>query len=420
MIGKVSYRSKCYAAIEYNNKKVRSGSASVLFSSKDIAFPENSQACLLAMSSYVEKKTNMKTPYYHISLNFSPKHHYTDDEMEKYAKEYLEKMGYDKSCHIAYVHNDRGHQHIHIVGVRTRNERYEIKKSVKICQEITKKYKLDNNKKVSAEAKKRIDDLKTKNQNKDADLSLKEEVARDLHKVAGAEHINSVEDFKNTFNLVSEKYKCVINHRKRTIVFRTKDDSDRRSIYGKDFIYSSDFGNIKCTYKKIEEHIKFKNQNKRKLSERQKNQRQKRIEATIKNILRSPKCVSVQDFFSIAKEKYGWHYFERKDDNGGDSFAFYDEKRKDLITENDFAINLQEELDEKLALRIAFIRREAERSWRRADSKNRRGMRMRRVLDDMYNQAVRLNPRASTVNEEDISELDKEWQEIAIAKNKKF
>jgi len=96
-----------------------------------------------SMNSRVAKKVGL------ISLNFSkddPK--LSDETMAEIAREYLEKMDIVDTQFIVVRHNDKDHQHCHIVFNRINNlgktisdskERY---RNEKVCKELTKKYGL--------------------------------------------------------------------------------------------------------------------------------------------------------------------------------------------------------------------------------------------------------------------------------------
>ncbi|NDV66917.1 relaxase/mobilization nuclease domain-containing protein [Bacteroides sp. 224] len=97
-----------------------------------------------------EMLPNIKSPVYHISLNFSAKDksHLSDDIMASIAKEYIEKMNIKNTQYIIVRHFDKEHPHIHLCINRinnegklisNRNDRYRCKK---ICEALTSKHQL--------------------------------------------------------------------------------------------------------------------------------------------------------------------------------------------------------------------------------------------------------------------------------------
>ena len=97
-----------------------------------------------------EAKPSVKKPAGHLSLNFAlqDKSRLTDELMAEIAEEYMRQMGIADTQFILVRHQDREHDHMHLVYNRvsyrkkTINSGNDWKKSTKICRAITEKYGL--------------------------------------------------------------------------------------------------------------------------------------------------------------------------------------------------------------------------------------------------------------------------------------
>ena len=97
-----------------------------------------------------EAKPSVKKPAGHLSLNFAlqDKSRLTDELMAEIAEEYMRQMGIADTQFILVRHQDREHDHMHLVYNRvsyrkkTINSGNDWKKSTKICRAIMEKYGL--------------------------------------------------------------------------------------------------------------------------------------------------------------------------------------------------------------------------------------------------------------------------------------
>lgn len=97
-----------------------------------------------------EAKPSVKKPAGHLSLNFAlqDKSRLTDELMAEIAEEYMRQMGIADTQFILVRHQDREHDHMHLVynpvsyRKKTINSGNDWKKSTKICRAITEKYGL--------------------------------------------------------------------------------------------------------------------------------------------------------------------------------------------------------------------------------------------------------------------------------------
>ena len=85
---------------------------------------------------------------YHCSLSIAPTEKLSDLEWMKIAEEYLTGMKFDKSQYVVYRHQDREHEHIHIIASRigldgkTVSDSWDYPRSEKVIRELIPKYGL--------------------------------------------------------------------------------------------------------------------------------------------------------------------------------------------------------------------------------------------------------------------------------------
>lgn len=57
----------------------------------------------------------IRKPVYHWVLSYSPKDNVSEEQMQKDAKEFLKRIGFDDTQYVMTVHYDKEHHHLHIV-----------------------------------------------------------------------------------------------------------------------------------------------------------------------------------------------------------------------------------------------------------------------------------------------------------------
>ena len=57
---------------------------------------------------------------YHASLSLAPGERLDNSTWDEITSKYLEGMGFDSNQYVVYNHNDKGHDHVHIVASRIR------------------------------------------------------------------------------------------------------------------------------------------------------------------------------------------------------------------------------------------------------------------------------------------------------------
>lgn len=132
----------CSAAVNYNERKVAEGHASVIFSSS-IDNPKNPMD---TFTVYENGSLRCQNRSFHASVNPGKNDHLSDDQIKAFVKEYMEKMGYEKQPYILYKHTDIERTHYHIVSVRVDEnghkipDSYERRRSQEVMAELAEKY----------------------------------------------------------------------------------------------------------------------------------------------------------------------------------------------------------------------------------------------------------------------------------------
>lgn len=104
--------------------------------------------CVQAFEPYIALNSHVRKPVIHISLNPSPKDILSEEQMTVLAQEFMENFGYGNQPYIAWLHEDIGRKHMHIVSVRIDetgekiDHNREAIRAQNICREMEVKYGL--------------------------------------------------------------------------------------------------------------------------------------------------------------------------------------------------------------------------------------------------------------------------------------
>ena len=145
------------SAVQYNERKVAEGKASVIFSSK-IDDPSNA---MRTFERYENGSLRCQNMSFHASINPSITDRIPEERIPDFIREYMEKMGYGNQPYTLYKHTDTGRVHYHLVSVRVDENGRKIPdykeriRSQKAMKELAEKYGFDVGKKKekSAEVK---------------------------------------------------------------------------------------------------------------------------------------------------------------------------------------------------------------------------------------------------------------------------
>ncbi|MDI5895731.1 conjugal transfer protein MobB [Flavobacterium algoritolerans] len=149
MIAKIGRGSNLYGALVYNQLKVEKEKGQVLYTNKIIQTPDGSFATsqlLRSFEPYLLANRKTEKPILHISLNPDPKDTVSDEQFEKLAQEYMQKMGYAEQPFVVFKHTDIDRIHIHIVSVcvdeagRKISDKFEKRRSMDVCRELEKQF----------------------------------------------------------------------------------------------------------------------------------------------------------------------------------------------------------------------------------------------------------------------------------------
>src|SRR5690606_13462410 len=148
MIVQISNGLKGYhSIINYHDNKVQEGKAESILSSIGYTKKEDVINYFLQNS---KKNTSVKNKGHDIPFSFNHQDQITDDKFKEIANDYLKEMGFEGHPFIVYKHNDKEHQHYHVVvsnidntGKYNDKMRYFYKKdSQRISRELEVKHDL--------------------------------------------------------------------------------------------------------------------------------------------------------------------------------------------------------------------------------------------------------------------------------------
>jgi hypothetical protein len=149
MIAKIGRGNNLYGALTYNQLKVEKDNGQVLYTNKIIQTPDGSYTVsqlLRSFELYLLANRKTEKPVLHISLNPDPNDKVSDEQFEKLAQEYMQKMGYTEQPFVVFKHTDIDRTHIHIVSVcvdeegRKISDKFEKRRSMDVCRELEKEY----------------------------------------------------------------------------------------------------------------------------------------------------------------------------------------------------------------------------------------------------------------------------------------
>ncbi|MCM1141740.1 MAG: relaxase/mobilization nuclease domain-containing protein [Muribaculum sp.] len=151
MVAKISIGSSLYGSLAYNGEKINKENGRILGSNK-IVIPVDGKADIGQMAEnfkmFMPKMGKTKKPVLHISLNPHPDDRLSDQDFEKLAREYLDKLGFGEQPYVIYKHEDIDRHHIHIVTVNVNeegkrlNQDFLYRRSKKITTELEEKFNL--------------------------------------------------------------------------------------------------------------------------------------------------------------------------------------------------------------------------------------------------------------------------------------
>lgn len=110
--------------LHYNENKVERGEASLLLASGfagDVRRFTLEQK-LQRFEYLTMQNTRVKTNAIHISLNFDPKDHLSNDQLQQISMSYMERIGFGDQPYLVYRHTDAAHTHVHIATINVQQD----------------------------------------------------------------------------------------------------------------------------------------------------------------------------------------------------------------------------------------------------------------------------------------------------------
>lgn len=218
MVAKIGRGNNLYGALAYNQQKVDKHNGKVLFANKMIETKDgNYTVAQLAKSFEPYLLANRKTEKtsLHISLNPDSKDQVSDEKFIQMAQDYMNEMGYGNQPYVVFKHTDISRTHIHIVSVgideegRKISDKFEKRKSMKVCRELERKYGLVNAENVDSKQNEMI--FKPVNYQSG---DVKRQVASVVRNISKYYHFQTIGEFNallSLFNITSEKVESIEN-----------------------------------------------------------------------------------------------------------------------------------------------------------------------------------------------------------------
>ncbi|MCX2429860.1 relaxase/mobilization nuclease domain-containing protein [Pedobacter sp. GR22-10] len=124
MVSVIHLGSSFRQVLNYNENKVKEGVATCfeaayyLKEADKLSFNQK----LGRLQQQASKRESVKVNCVHISLNFDPSEHHSQDRLKEITAAYLDKIGFAGQPYLLYEHRDAGHPHVHIVTTNIRND----------------------------------------------------------------------------------------------------------------------------------------------------------------------------------------------------------------------------------------------------------------------------------------------------------
>ena len=125
MVARIRTGKSIVGALNYNESKVRTGSAECIAANMfkfGLAVDELTYKMKIdRFQDLVRSNIRSKTNVVHISLNFSAHERIGKKTLEKIANSYMERIGFGAQPYLVYQHLDAAHPHLHILSTSIRD-----------------------------------------------------------------------------------------------------------------------------------------------------------------------------------------------------------------------------------------------------------------------------------------------------------
>ena len=225
-----------FGALAYNQNKVDSEEAKVLFSNRMLLSEDGHFSigeCMRSFEMQMPVQLSTKKPILHISINPHPEDKLSDSQLSDIAREYMQKLGYGDQPYLVYKHEDINRHHIHIVGLRVDengkplNDRFEHRRSKQITRELEQKYNL-----YPAERKARTERPELKKVDYTAG-DVKHQIGNAVKAACYGYRFQSFGEYKallSTYNICAEEVKGEVNGKPyQGIVYSATNDKGEKA-----------------------------------------------------------------------------------------------------------------------------------------------------------------------------------------------
>jgi len=124
MVARINTSKSISKALNYNEAKLKAGTAELLLASGFIKNTEklNFYDKIRQFERYISLNEKATTNTLHISLNFDRSDHLSKEKLTAIAEHYMEAIGFGHQPFLVYQHFDSGHPHIHIVSTNIQKD----------------------------------------------------------------------------------------------------------------------------------------------------------------------------------------------------------------------------------------------------------------------------------------------------------
>jgi len=164
MVARINTGKSIRKALNYNEHKVKEGSAEILWAQGFLKDAENLSFYekLATFEKFTSLNERTATNTLHVSLNFDPSENLDKEKLIAIAESYMQRIGFGKQPWLLYRHHDTNHPHVHVISTNIRRDGSRISlhnlgrnESEKARREIEIEFGL-----VKAESKKLSESLK--------------------------------------------------------------------------------------------------------------------------------------------------------------------------------------------------------------------------------------------------------------------
>lgn len=151
MVARINTSKSISKALNYNEQKLKKGTAEMLYASGFIkaASKLNFFDKIRQFERFISLNERTVTNTLHVSLNFDPTDSISKENLVAISKQYMEAIGFGSQPYLVYQHMDSGHPHIHIVSTNIQKDGSRISmhnlgrnQSEKVRKEIEIQYRL--------------------------------------------------------------------------------------------------------------------------------------------------------------------------------------------------------------------------------------------------------------------------------------